>query len=490
VRFRFAATLCALALAIASAAAADDIISIHSDGAAGWTTAVPNGAGAGQPGATPLTAPVWFARFPDAKIPLATGGSFDLAGARGKVLLLDYWASWCGPCIKELPHLQKLHLAHEGEGLVAVAINADEDAAAASASAKKLGLTMMIGLNDKNVYRMLGVRNLPTVFIIDKQGRLRSRWDGYRTGLENEIDATVAKLLADDETGTTREVASVVSGPGLLRARWFRDLPEAANGVVGLPAGLAGGMRVVASSGDELLTLDAGGEALARLKTTNASGRLLDFGAAADGTRELLGYRPGATSVGVIALRSGDERAIALPAPVLGVAIASEGIGDKRRIAFSTLRGAATCGPNDTQAALLEGAGGVRSVAARPGLGILALREDGSIGPLEDSSKAWSKPVPGAANLLAAREEAAVVGPKAAIASVSGSFLAQGGRQLAVATFSGHLLLLDEASGRVVFDSVWTGIHDLSAVDLDGDGHDELLVAAGRSVTALSSTGH
>jgi hypothetical protein len=349
---------------------------------------------------------------------------------------------------------------------------------------------MMIGLNDKNVYRMLGVRNLPTVFIIDKQGRLRSRWDGYRTGLENEIDATVAKLLADDESGTTREVASVVSGPGLLRARWFREMPEAANGVVGLPAGLAGGMRVVASSGDELLTLDAGGEALARLKATNASGRLLDFGSAPDGTRELLGYRPGAMSVGVISLRSGDERAIALPAPVLGAAVSSQEAGDKRRIAFSTIHGVATCGPNDTNAVPLEGAGGVRSVAARPSNGFLGLREDGSIVPLEPSSKAWSKPLPGASSLLAAREDSAVVGPNTAIASVSGSFLAQGGRQLAVATYSGHVLLLDERSGRILFDSVWTGVHDLSAVDLDGDGHDELLVAAGRSVTALSSTGH
>ena len=489
-RSRFVAIVCALVLAAVSAGAADDITWVHSDGTAGWTTAVPTGAGTGQPAASALVAPVWFARFPDAKIPLATNGSFDLASARGKVVLIDYWASWCGPCIKELPHLQKLHLAREAEGLVAVAINADEDAQAASASAKRLGLTMMIGLNDKNVYRTLGVRNLPTVFVIDKQGRLRARWDGYKPGLENEIDATVAKLLADDETGTTREVASVVLGAGMLRARWFRDLPEAANGVVGLPAGLAGGMRVVASSGDELLTLDANGEAIARLKTTNASGRLLDFGAAADGTRELLGYRPGATSVGVIALRSGDERAIAIPAPVLDVAVLTDAQGDKRRIAFSTLRGAATCGPNDARAALIEGAANVRAVATRPSHGFLALREDGSIVPLDGTSMAWSQKAPGAAHLLAAREDSAVVGPKEAIASISGSFLAQGGRQLAVATFAGHLILLDETSGKIVFDSVWTGIHDLAAVDLDGDGHDELLVAAGRSVTALSSTGH
>ena len=175
---------------------------------------------------------------------------------------------------------------------------------------------------------------------------------------------------------------------------------------------------------------------------------------------------------------------------MLDVAVLTDAQGDKRRIAFSTLRGAATCGPNDARAALIEGAANVRAVATRPSHGFLALREDGSIVPLDGTSMAWSQKAPGAAHLLAAREDSAVVGPKEAIASISGSFLAQGGRQLAVATFAGHLILLDETSGKIVFDSVWTGIHDLAAVDLDGDGHDELLVAAGRSVTALSSTGH
>jgi len=50
--------------------------------------------------------------------------------------------------------------------------------------------------------------------------------------------------------------------------------------------------------------------------------------------------------------------------------------------------------------------------------------------------------------------------------------------------------LLDEASGRVLFDAIWTGVHDLAAADLDGDGRDELLVVAGRSVTALGAAAH
>jgi len=83
-----------------------------------------------------------------------------------------------------------------------------------------------------------------------------------------------------------------------------------------------------------------------------------------------------------------------------------------------------------------------------------------------------------------------VTAPRAVIAAVSGRFLAAEGRQLAVATYAGHVALLDEASGRVLFEALFTGVHDLAAADLDGDGRDELLVAAGRLVTALGAAGH
>ena len=68
-------------------------------------------------------APLWFGRAPNVTIPLAPEGSFDIASARGKVLLLDYWASWCAPCIKELPHLQRLHDERSAKCLAASGAN-------------------------------------------------------------------------------------------------------------------------------------------------------------------------------------------------------------------------------------------------------------------------------------------------------------------------------------------------------------------------------
>jgi thiol-disulfide isomerase/thioredoxin len=474
----------------AAAGDSDDVSWIRRDGTPGWRTSIPRETHPAGVVPSSLAAPTWFAKFPDARIPIASGGNFTFASARGKVLLLDYWASWCVPCLKELPHLQKLHEARSKDGLVAVAVNADEGAAVAADSAKRLGLTMTIGLHETELYRALGVQALPTVLIFDRQGRLRARWDGYRTGLETEIAATVDKLLTNEAEGASREVASVLSGAGLLQGRWVRDVPGTADGVAGMPKGLAAGLRVVASGGGQLVSFDAEGEAIARLKISGVLGRLLDFGANAEGTHELAGYRPGGTAIGVVAVYSGEEREIAVPAPLIDVAVQFGAPGSARRLVAATLRGAASAVANDARATVLEGGADVRSVAAIPGRGVLALRQDGTVRSLESPATAWGHPVDGSAHLLAAREDGVAVAPRTVIAGVSGRFVAGAGRQIALATYAGHVVILDEASGRILFDALWPDVHDLAATDLDGDDLDELLVAAGRSITALGAAAH
>jgi thiol-disulfide isomerase/thioredoxin len=467
----------------------DEIQWVGMNGTPGWSSAIPTSSQPAGVVPTPLIAPTWFAKFPDAKVDLAPEGTFDLASARGKVLLVDYWASWCGPCLKELPHLQRLHVARSGDGLVALAINMDEDAVRAADSAKRLGLTMPIGLNKADTYLALGVRTLPSLFAVDKQGRLRARWDGYKVGIETEIAATVDKLLADDTSGTTKPIASVVSGPGVLQARWYRDLTGTADGVLGLPAGAVGLARVVASGGDQLVSFDAAGEVVARVKTGSAPGRLLDFGTTADGTREVAGFRPGGTTVSVVALRSGAERTIAIPAPMLDVVVVSDAAGGGRRLVTATMNGAASAAAGDAKATLLPEASSVRSLATVSGGGIVTLSENGSIAPLADPKKVWPHRAEGAERLLVAREDGAVTATRSVTAAASGTFLPGGGRQLAVATYAGHVALIDEATGRVLFDALWAAVHDLAAVDLDGDGLDELLVASGRSVAVLGAPG-
>ncbi len=489
-RARWAFALLALLSGPSRAGSADEISWIRFDNAPGWTAPIPSSPAAAPANASTLKAPVWFAKFPAAKIPLTPGGTFDADSARGKVLLIDYWASWCAPCRKELPYFEKVHAKHEADGLIALAINADEDAATAESSAKQIGLTMKIGTNQPELHELLGVRSLPTLFLVDKQGRIRVRWDGYRTGLEQEVETKVTQLLADDPSGTTKDFATVYSGQGTLAATWFRDLPQNAEGVVAIAGDKPGSPRVVASSGDELYGFDAHGDTVSKLMTEHTSGRLQDLGKSADGTRELLGYHLGATTAGVITFPGGDERAITVPAPILGAALADSAGGSARRFVFATLGGAAEAKPGDGVAKIVGGTDSVRSVAATPDGSLLMQAQDGTI-TRAGKAKAGSTPkAESGTQLLATAADGSLVGPRSIIAAVSGKFLGSDGRQIAVATYSGRVVLLDAASGKILFDSQWTSLHDLAAGDLDGDGREELLVAAGHSIVALGAPAH
>jgi thiol-disulfide isomerase/thioredoxin len=451
----------------------DTIVWVRSDGTRRWSTAIARAEGAKS---APLIAPAWFAKIPDGRIPLAPTGVFDVGAARGRVLVIDYWASWCPPCLLELPHLQRLHETRGPKGLEILAINADEDASTAVEAARRLGLTVRIGLNDPAFFRDLGVQKLrlPTTFVVDREGRIRGRWNGYRPGDEADIAKLVDELLTPQGKDSGRSIADVFTGQDRLRVLWQRDLQGRTDGVIGLPAGHASGVRAVASAGGALTSLAGDGSTVQRRAVASWAGRILDLGAGDDGSPRVVAFRPGGTTLGVVSVPSGEARELTVPAPIFDATIAADA-----RIAVATQAGAIVLDLTGSAARPLAGTETVRDVA-----GALALRADGSIGTLDPPS-AWPAKIERAGRLLVARDDGAAAGPETMVASAFGRFLPGERRQLAVATYDGRVLLLDAEAGEIVFDASWPDVHDLSAVDLDGDGHDELLVASGRSVAAV-----
>ena len=491
---RLRPALAASALWILAAAAgpsaaleSDRIQWIPSNGGTGWSAHISAGPRPEATASSSLTAPTWFPKLPDAKLQLTNSGTLDLASLRGRVTVIDFWASWCGPCLQELPHLQKLHLTKPPASFAAVAINVDEDAATAAASAKRLGLTMPIAINDAAFYREVGARSLPTLLVVDREGRIRGRWNGYRRGWEVEIAAKVDEVLAGDANGLNHPVAKVITGAGKLRGLWARDLPGNVEGLVAMPPGAPNGARAWVSAANMLIPLTADGETMAAAASTMVAGKLLDFGLNAEGSREIAAYRPGGTSIGIFSIMSGTERRVSLAQAISDAAVGTQATGDRRHLAVLTAGGVSVSGGMGSGSRPLDGTASVRAVAGSPGRGVLALRDDGAITFLDAGGAAWPNKAEGAERILAALDEGVFAGPRTAIAAVVGRFLPGDGRQLAVGTYAGHLALLDVASGKVLFDAVWPDLHDLAATDLDGDGLDDLIVGAGRSVVALGA---
>ncbi|MBK7671241.1 MAG: TlpA family protein disulfide reductase [bacterium] len=143
-----------------------------------------------------------------------TGERMSLAAAleRGPVIV-DFWATWCGPCKQSLPELQTLHERYAARGLTILAVSTDEprNRPKISSTARSLGLTFPILIDaDKRAARLYRVESIPMTFLIDREGRIQALHRGFRRGdieiLEQELlpllDAPAAPAGAPAATPT------------------------------------------------------------------------------------------------------------------------------------------------------------------------------------------------------------------------------------------------------------------------------------------------
>ncbi len=133
---------------------------------------------------------------PDFSLPGLDGRSVRLAELRGRVVVLNFWATWCEPCREELPGMQALadHLADRG--LVVLAVNYEERADAVRSYAGEAALTVPVLLDhDGAVARRYGVTGLPASFFVDRRGALVGSLLGFRDWRTGTARAYVDGLL-------------------------------------------------------------------------------------------------------------------------------------------------------------------------------------------------------------------------------------------------------------------------------------------------------
>ncbi len=122
-------------------------------------------------------------------------GKFDSATLRGKVVLVNFWATWCPPCRKEIPSLVKLQEKYRDKGFAVVGISMDEGGSTLVGKfLAKQKVTYPVIIGDAELARGFGgVIGVPASFLVDRQGELIRRYDGFAS--EDELQEEIEKLL-------------------------------------------------------------------------------------------------------------------------------------------------------------------------------------------------------------------------------------------------------------------------------------------------------
>ncbi len=134
---------------------------------------------------------------------LVDGAPFDLVSLRGKVCLVDVWASWCAPCRRALPFFAALHGRHAGAGFEVVALSVDDERSVAKAFVADLKLPfVLLWDRDQKAVSGLDVPKMPTSFLVDRKGKVRAMYAGFKDADRAVIERQVAALLAEPTAGT------------------------------------------------------------------------------------------------------------------------------------------------------------------------------------------------------------------------------------------------------------------------------------------------
>ncbi len=146
------------------------------------------------------------------KKPAASGGwtadnnqRGKLSDYQGKVVVLDFYATWCEPCRAEIPHLIRLQKQYSDQGFQVIGLNVggDEDRAAVPAFAKQLGISYPLAFPDDDVVdRYLSDnQNIPQAFLFDRQGKLVKRFIGYSSDSAAELDRAIRAAVEGRANG-------------------------------------------------------------------------------------------------------------------------------------------------------------------------------------------------------------------------------------------------------------------------------------------------
>ena len=135
---------------------------------------------------------------PDFALKSSTGENLRLSEFRGDVVMINFWATWCGPCRQEMPLLDELYQRYERVGFSLLGVNIDDDSRKAMTMISDLGVNFPVLFDStKAVSKLYQVDAMPVTVIVDRDGKVRYVHQGYKPGYEDKYLDEIRSLLRE-----------------------------------------------------------------------------------------------------------------------------------------------------------------------------------------------------------------------------------------------------------------------------------------------------
>lgn len=135
---------------------------------------------------------------PDFTLQSVNGDNIKLSEQRGSIVLVNFWASWCGPCRTEMPALEQLAQKYRDMGVVVLGVNVETEADGVNRYLRDIHVSFPLLLDQQNIAsKAYNVEAMPTTVIIDKDGKVRALHRAYQAGYEKKYEDDINALLAE-----------------------------------------------------------------------------------------------------------------------------------------------------------------------------------------------------------------------------------------------------------------------------------------------------
>ena len=135
---------------------------------------------------------------PDFALKSASGENLRLSEYRGNVVMINFWATWCGPCRQEMPLLDDLYNRYQRVGFSLLGVNIDDDSRRAMHMVEELGVSFPVLFDaDKEVSKLYQVEAMPVTMLLDREGTVRHVHHGYKPGYEEQYLTEIRSILSE-----------------------------------------------------------------------------------------------------------------------------------------------------------------------------------------------------------------------------------------------------------------------------------------------------